>query len=211
MWNSATCSQILTHILIDIHNNATIGTFYIAHSNEIMKRKQKAKTSAVKSQRMGGQDMLVIPCKWGIQPLTNCCQDQELWADDLTIGQNWAPRAKPSLQTFCPFPKSDMWRAVQRLYCIFKATNPCLSLHVGWCLDAIQWQRGKGKTESVVRERLRVRSFRMCETPILSLGHQASPTKVRQWCVRKACPTTTKKKLKERQEPKLWSKAPASV
>lgn len=63
-----------------------------------------------------------------------------------------------------------MWKAVERLYCVFRATNPCLSLHVGWCLDAIQWQRGKGETESVVRERLRVRSFRMCETPILFLG-----------------------------------------
>lgn len=46
-------SNINPCLLIDIHNNATIGTFNIAHSNEIMKRKQKAMTSAVESQRMG--------------------------------------------------------------------------------------------------------------------------------------------------------------
>lgn len=43
--------NINPRLLIDIHNNATIGTFYIAHSNEIMERKQKAMTSAVESSK----------------------------------------------------------------------------------------------------------------------------------------------------------------
>lgn len=59
--------NINPRLLIDIHNNATIGTFYIAHSNEIMERKQKAMTSAMESQRIGcvsgGQDVQAIPCK----------------------------------------------------------------------------------------------------------------------------------------------------
>lgn len=48
-------SNINPCLLIDILHNATIGTFYIAHSNEIMERKQKAMTSAVESQRIGGK------------------------------------------------------------------------------------------------------------------------------------------------------------
>lgn len=34
-------SNINPRLLIDIHNNATIGTFYIAHSNEIMESHNK--------------------------------------------------------------------------------------------------------------------------------------------------------------------------
>lgn len=49
-------SNINPCLLIDIHNNATIGTFYIAHGNEIMDRKQKAVTCAVESQRGGRAD-----------------------------------------------------------------------------------------------------------------------------------------------------------
>lgn len=60
-------SNINPCLLIDIHhNNATIGTFYIAHSNEIMERKQKSQKDKCcgKSKNGGeGQDMLVIPCK----------------------------------------------------------------------------------------------------------------------------------------------------